>query len=83
MKNAAKLITYPWILPISAALTALPLLFPKAGVLGFVSMIPALLFLFCRAEEGQTRVRRFYRYGFFYFFPFYLVNYYWFLHSIR
>lgn len=79
MKNAAKLITYPWILPISAALTALPLLFPKAGVLGFVSMIPALLFLFCRVEEGQTRVRRFYRYGFFYFFPFYLVNYYWFL----
>lgn len=79
MKNAAKLITSPWILLVSGALTALPLLFPRAGMLGFVSMIPALLFLFSAAEAGATRIRRFYRYGFFYFFPFYFVNYYWFL----
>lgn len=79
MENAVKRITSPWILPVSGALTALPLLFPRAGILGFVSMVPALLFLFFVAKEGKTRIRRFYRYGFFYFFPFYLVNYYWFL----
>ena len=79
MENAVKRITSPWILPVSGALTALPLLFPRAGILGFVSMVPALLFLFLAAEGGVIRIRRFYRYGFFYFFPFYLVNYYWFL----
>lgn len=79
LRNVVKLTTYPWILPISGALTALPLLFPKAGVFGFVSMVPCLLFLFFAVEKGTVRVRRFYRYGFFYFFPFYFVNYYWFL----
>ncbi len=79
MKKAAKLITSPWMLPLGGVLTALPLLFPKVGVLGFATMVPALLFLFSAAREGTVRLRRFYAYGFFYFFPFYFVNYYWFL----
>lgn len=68
------------LLPLGAALTALPLLDPRLGFLGWFSMVPALLFFFGLCERKNLRCRHAYGYGFLYFITFYLFVWHWFIY---
>lgn len=67
------------LLPLGGALMALPLIFPRIGLLEWVVMVPALLYLFGHAERTQTRLRRYYALGLLYYFSFFFVVFHWFL----
>ena len=70
---------YAWLLlPIGGVLTGFCLLFPKIGFLEWFTMVPALLFLFSRAAAGEGSYRRWYLWGFLYFYPFYITVFHWF-----
>ncbi len=70
-----------WLLPLSGVLNALCLILPKIGFLQWISMVPALLWLFSRTEgEKRPRLRRLYGAGFFYFIAFYLTIFHWFFY---
>ena len=70
---------YTWLLlPAGGILTGFCLLFPKIGFLEWIAMVPALLFLFDRGERGEGRYRRWYLWGFLYFYPFYITVFHWF-----
>ena len=76
--NAKKLV---FLLPLGGILTALPLVFPALGALGWVGTVPALCYLFSSAvREGRGKLIRFYGLGWLYFLPFYLVIYHWFFY---
>ena len=67
------------LLPLGGALTACTLIFSSLGFLQWLSMAPALIYLFYRLERGDYRLHRLYGLGFLYFYPFYLVNWHWFI----
>lgn len=67
------------LLALGAVLTGLTLVYPKLGIIEWVSMIPAALALISICSDGRVRRRGLYGYGFFYFMCFYLVNYHWFI----
>ena len=67
------------LLPVSGVLMGLCLAFPAIGFLEWVSMIPALVFLFGGAQDSSVRYRRLYLFGFVYYFSFYLTVFHWFL----
>ena len=67
------------LLPLGGILTALCLVFPQIGFLEWLTMVPALLYLFGRAERTETRYRRWYLFGFLYYFSFFLTVLHWFL----
>ena len=71
---------YTWLLlPAGGILTGFCLLFPKIiGCLGWLSMVPALLFVLDRAERREGSLRRWYLWGFLYFYPFYITVFHWF-----
>ena len=76
--NAKKLV---FLLPLGGILTALPLVFPALGALGWVGLVPALCYLFSSAvREGRGKLIRFYGLGWLYFLPFYLTIYHWFFY---
>lgn len=66
-----------WLLPLGGILTALCLLLPKIGFLEWVTLAPALFFLF-RKQQSPPRLRRFYAYGLLFFFSFFFVIFHWF-----
>ncbi|MBR7181289.1 MAG: apolipoprotein N-acyltransferase [Clostridia bacterium] len=66
------------LLPLSGILTGLCLVFVQVGFLQWLSMVPALLFLFGKRERTETTYRRYYLYGLFYFLAYYLTVYHWF-----
>ena len=69
------------LLPCGGILMALCLVFPEIGVLEWVGMTPALVWLFARArEERRPRTLRAYGAGVLYYLPFYLVVYHWFFY---
>ena len=68
-----------FLLPLGGILAAISLIFPVVGFLQWVTMVPALVLLFQRLEQGKPRYRKLYGYGFLYFYPFYLVNWHWFI----
>ena len=71
---------YAWLsLPLGGVLTGLCLAFPQIGFLEWLSMIPALLFLFTVARDTTVRYRRLYLYGFCYYFSFFMTALHWFL----
>lgn len=67
------------LLPLGAALTALCLIYPKIGPVQWLTMLPALFYLFSRIENTEMRFRRAYGLGFLYFYSFYLVVWHWFV----
>ncbi len=81
MKKRFDLSQKRWLLllPLGGVLSAISLILPAIGFLQWVAMIPALLYLFWRIGQGKTRLRRLYGLGFLYFYPFYLVNWHWFI----
>ena len=63
---------YAWLLlPLSGVLMGLCLAFPVLGVLEWIAMVPALLFLFTVAPKREVGYRRLYLFGFCYYFFFY------------
>ncbi len=72
---------YLFLLPLGGILTALCLVFPKIGFLQWLTMMPALLWLFSRVTpEGRPKLRTLYGAGFLYFLSFYLTVYHWFFY---
>ena len=69
------------LLPLGGVLTALCLVLPSVGFLQWVTMVPALVWLFAAvAREKRLRYRAFYGAGVLYFLPFYLTIYHWFFY---
>lgn len=68
------------LLPLGGALTALPLLFPKIGLLSWVGMVPAIIFFIGACERASVRLRRAYGYGFLFFIAHYLCIWHWFIY---
>ncbi len=66
-------------LALGAILTGLTLVFPKIGIIEWVSLIPSAISLISIARDTSVRKRGLYGYGFFFFICFYLVNYHWFI----
>ncbi|MBE6630072.1 MAG: apolipoprotein N-acyltransferase [Ruminococcaceae bacterium] len=70
-----------FLLPLGGILTALTLVFPQIGLLEWVTMTPALVWLFAAARrEEKMKLRAFLGAGWLYFLPFYLVIYHWFFY---
>ena len=70
-----------FLLPLGGILTALCLVFPTAGFLQWVTMTPALVWLFAAVRRGRKlRYRAFYGAGVRYLLPFYLTIYQWFFY---
>ncbi len=69
------------LLPLGGILTALCLVLPSIVFLQWVTMTPALVWLFAAvAREQRLRYRAFYGAGVLYFLPFYLTIYHWFFY---
>lgn len=69
------------LLPCGGILTALCLVLPAVGFLQWVTMTPALVWLFAAVARAQKpRYRAFYGAGVLYFLPFYLTIYHWFFY---
>ncbi|MBR6728009.1 MAG: hypothetical protein IKM08_07420, partial [Clostridia bacterium] len=68
-----------WLLPLGGVLSALCVIASPLGFLQWIAMIPALFYLFWRIEQREVRLRRLYRFGFLYFYPYYLVQWFWFV----
>lgn len=64
---------------ISAVLTGLTLVFPKIGLLEWLTLIPVGIFLLSEAPKDGYRLRAMYGYGFFFFLCFYVVVFHWFV----
>lgn len=67
------------LLLIGAVLTGLSVVYPVLGFLEWISLIPTAFVLLTLADRPTVRLRRFYGYGFFFFFCYYVINYHWFL----
>ncbi len=63
----------------SGFLTGLTLVFPALGVLEWLTLVPACLFLFAVASDDTVRLRTLYGYGCFFFYCYYLTVFHWFL----
>ena len=69
-----------FLLPLGGILTGLCLVFPKIGFLQWISMVPALCWLFSRDTSAKWRPGRLYGAGALYFLSYYLVIYHWFFY---
>ena len=70
-----------FLLPLGGILTALCLLLPSIGFLQWVTMSPALVWLFAAVRRKEApRYRALYGAGVLYFLPFYLTVYHWFFY---
>ncbi len=70
-----------FLLPLGGILTALCLVLPAVGFLQWLTMAPALVWLFAAVKrEEKLRYRAFYGAGVLYFLPFYLTIYHWFFY---
>lgn len=67
------------LLAISGLLTGFTLVFPKVGIIEWLTLAPLALFFFGTANDEKLKPRHFYGYGFFYFMCFYIVNFHWFV----
>lgn len=67
------------LLPFSALLMGLCVLFPKIGMLQWLALVPALFYLFGRMEAEPLRIKTAYGYGCLYFGVFYLMAWHWFV----
>ena len=70
-----------FLLPLGGVLTGLCLVFPKIGLLQWLSMTPMLYWLFCTVTPtARPKLRRLYGAGALYHLSFYLVVYHWFFY---
>lgn len=67
------------LLALGGFLTGLAVMFSAIGFLAFFSMIPSLIFLLLAVRDPARRYRRFFLYGFIYYYAYYLTIYHWFL----
>lgn len=67
------------LLAVSAFLTGLTLVLPAIGLIEWLTLVPACLFLFRFASDETVRFRTLYRFGFFFFYCYYLTTFHWFL----
>lgn len=68
------------LLALGGILTGLTLIFPKAGFLEWLTLVPAGIFLLSEVCEPHTRLRGTYGYGFFFFMCYYIVVFHWFVY---
>ena len=68
------------ILPLGGILFALTVIFPQIGAFEWIALIPALLAILTLAPDPAVRYRRLYGLGLCFFWPFYAVNFHWFLY---
>lgn len=68
------------ILPLGGILFALTVIFPQIGAFEWIALIPALLVILTLAPDPTVRYRRLYGLGLCFFWPFYAVNFHWFLY---
>ena len=68
------------ILPLGGILFALTVIFPQIGAFEWIALIPALLVILTLAPDPTVKYRRLYGLGLCFFWPFYAVNFHWFLY---
>lgn len=68
------------ILPVGGILFALTVIFPQIGAFEWIALIPALLAILTLAPDPTVKYRRLYGLGLCFFWPFYAVNFHWFLY---
>ena len=68
------------LLMLSGLLTGLTLVFTEIGFVEWITMVPAALVVLVRASDDKVRLRSLYLDGLAFFYPYYLVCYYWFLY---
>ncbi len=68
------------LLLIGALLLGLTVIFPRIGSLEWVALIPALLSILTLTADPTVKYRRLYGLGLAFFWPFYIVNFHWFLY---
>ncbi len=68
------------ILPLGGILFALTVIFPQIGAFEWITLIPSLLVILTLAPDPAVRYRRLYGLGLCFFWPFYAVNFHWFLY---
>ncbi len=76
-------ITARWrwpLLILGALLLGFSVIFPQIGLLEWVALLPALPVIFTLTADPTVRYRRLYGFGLVFFWPFYIVNFHWFLY---
>ena len=68
------------ILPLGGILFALTVIFPQIGAFEWIALIPALLVILTLTADPTVKYRRLYGLGLCFFWPFYAVNFHWFLY---
>ena len=68
------------LLPVGGVLFALTVIFPQAGLLEWVALVPALLSILTLTADPTVSFRRLYGLGLAFFWPFYAVNFHWFFY---
>ena len=72
---------WKWIiLPPGGILFALTVIFPQIGAFEWIALIPALLVILTLTADPTVKYRRLYGLGLCFFWPFYAVNFHWFLY---
>ena len=76
-------ITARWrwpLLIIGSLILGFSVIFPQIGIIEWVALVPALPVIFNLTADTTVRYRRLYGYGLVFFWPFYIVNFHWFLY---
>ena len=68
------------ILPVGGVLFALTVIFPQIGAFEWIALIPALWVILTLTADPTVKYRRLYGLGLCFFWPFYAVNFHWFLY---
>ncbi len=72
---------WKWIiLPVGGILFALTIIFPQIGAFEWIALIPALWVILTLTADPTVKYRRLYGLGLCFFWPFYAVNFHWFLY---
>ena len=67
------------LLAFAGLLTGIAVAFPRFGIVEWVTLVPAGIFLLTCASDPAFRLRRLYGYGLFFFMCYYVVVYHWFV----
>lgn len=74
-------VKWRWIiLPVGGILFALTVIFPQIGSFEWIALIPALLSILTLTADPTMKYRHLYGLGLAFFWPFYAVNFHWFLY---
>lgn len=74
-------VTWRWpLLMVGALLLGFSVIFPQIGLLEWVALLPALPVILTLTADPTVKYRRLYGMGLVFFWPFYIVNFHWFLY---